>query len=480
MKKRTHLLFSVFSVLILSSFFSCRQEDEEVVAPIVVEDTDQTLQNILITGWVYEVMREYYYWNDYVMPPNSYEQDPEDYFYSQLNEADLFSFMTNDYQGLMEEFSGVYTSMGYSPFFGRLSSTDEIFIAVEYVYPNSPAQRAGLQRGDIILAIDGQRLTEENYYDLYTQDQYTATLANYGEDSGFIVTDETLSLAAEVIVADPVLHKEVISTADKTVGYLVYAEFISGDNQAWLTSLDIALDEFAQAGVTDVVIDLRYNPGGEIEVAQYLASALAPTSAVSGEEVLVRYDYNEQLASSIIFYEGESSENVVSTFINTGHQLNLNQIYFLTSGSTASASELLISGLDPYMDVIVVGEPTLGKFYGSWVIPDLVEPARHNWAAMPIVLKYTNAVGASDFAEGLTPDYAMEDDLLYARPFGDPADPLLGTALSLISSEQSARTLIDRGHKPYTDLENPVKSQKSKLLLPNSQISTEGKTEFNF
>ncbi|MEO0334391.1 MAG: S41 family peptidase, partial [Bacteroidota bacterium] len=267
------------------------------------------------------------------------------------------------------------------------------------------------------------------------------------------------------------------NTAENTVGYLVYSDFISGDNETWLTSLDIALDEFAQAGVTDIVLDLRYNPGGEIAVAQYLASALAPTSAISSEEVLVRYNYNEQLESSIAFYEGEDSENLVSTFINTSYSLNLNQIYFLTSSSTASASELLISGLDPYMDVIIIGEPTVGKFYGSWVIPDLEEPARHDWAVMPIVLKYTNAVGATDFTEGLTPDYAVEDNLLYAKPFGDPADPLLGTALSLISGEVNARVLNNNSHKPYIDLENPIKSQKSKLLLPNLQQTTESNME---
>ncbi|WP_277483532.1 S41 family peptidase [Catalinimonas alkaloidigena] len=447
---------------------SCQQDDDEVMAPIV-EESEEISQNAFINSWVYEAMNTYYYWNEDMVLPSSVEQDPKDYFYSLLNEEDRFSYITDDYQGLMEELSGVYTSMGYSPTFGLLSSTNEVFIAVEYVYPNSPAQQAGLQRGDIILAIDGQRLTTENYFDLYIQNQYSVTLAEYEEDSGFTINNETLALSAEVIAADPVLHKEVISTADKRVGYLVYAEFISGDNQAWLSSLDVALDEFAQESVTDVVIDLRYNPGGEIEVAQYLASALASSSAVSSNEVLVRYDYNEPLESSIILYEGEASESLVSTFIATGHNLNLSQIYFLTASSTASASELLISGLDPYMDVIVIGETTVGKFYGSWVIPDLAEPARHAWAVMPIVLKYTNAVGATDFTGGLTPDYSVEDDLLYARPFGDPSDPLLGTALNLISGGQHARSLTNSAHKSYIDLENPVKSQKNKLLLPNAE-----------
>ncbi|MGB3778753.1 MAG: S41 family peptidase [Tunicatimonas sp.] len=472
MKNAVKIPLLIIPCTLLLSLSSCQQDEDALVVPIIEESGDIS-QNELVTSWVYKAMNTYYYWNADIALPTSVEQDPEDYFYSLLNEVDRFSIITDDYSGLMEELSGVYTGMGYSPAFGQLSNTGEVFIAVEYVYPRSPAQRAGLQRGDIILAIDDRRLTMENHFDLYRQNQYTVTRATYQEDSSFTITDE-ISLSAEVIVADPVLHQEVIRTAENTVGYLAYAQFISGDNQAWLTSLDVALSEFAQTGVTDVVVDLRYNPGGEIEVAQYLASALAPTSAVSSEEVLVRYDYNGPLESAIVSYEGEDSENLVTTFIATGHTLNLHRVYFLTSGSTASASELLISGLDPYTDVTVIGEPTVGKFYGSWIIPDLAEPARHDWAVMPLVLQYTNAVGATGFTGGLTPDYAVEDDLLYAKPFGDPSDPLLGTALNLISGGLNARTLPNSHHKPYLDLKNPVRSQKSKLLLPSAEQTSEG------
>lgn len=466
MKRRVNTYFLIISTLMLSFFSACQQEEDEVVEPVVTEetaDTNDTSERDLVNSWVYDVMSMYYYWNDEVVAPTSAEQDPEDYFYGQLNSADEFSYITDDYEGLVEEFSGVYTSMGYSPAFGLLSSSSEVFIVVEYVYPGSPAERAGLQRGDIILAIDGQTLNTENYYELYSQSQYTVTLGAYDETQGFSATDTSLSLSAEVIETDPVLYKEVKTYASNTIGYLVYAEFISGDNEEWLSSLGATLDEFAQAGVTDLVVDLRYNPGGEIDAAQYLASALAPAATVSSEEVLVRYDYNELLESSILFYEGNDSENLVSTLVSNGHNLNLNRVYFLTASGTASASELLISGLDPYMDVIIIGESTVGKFYGSWVIPDTEEPARHNWAVMPIVLRYTNAVGVTDFSEGLTPDYPVEDDLLHAKAFGDASDPMLGTALDLISGAFNARMVSH--DKPYTNLSNPRKSKKSNLLL---------------
>ncbi len=471
MNNALRIFLLLTSCMMLTFLSACQKDEEEVLSPVVTDEdeTDDPSQNSLLNSWIYEVMSDYYFWNEDVTPPASWAEDPQDYFYSLINGEDEFSYITDDYEGLMQEFSGVYTSMGYSPSFGLLSGSQEVFIAVEYVYPGSPAERAGLQRGDIILAIDGQTLNTDNYYDLYSQAQYTATLGAYDEANGISTTDKTLSLSAEVIQADPVLYKEVKTYAGQKVGYLVYTEFISGENEEWLNSLGTTLDEFTQAGVTELVVDLRYNPGGEIAAAQYLASALAPAAVVSSGGVLVNFEYNDLVESSILAYEGNNSENLVTKFTANGHSLNLNRIYFLTSGGTASASELLINGLEPYMEVTLIGESTVGKFYGSWVIPDTEEPARHNWAVMPIVLKYANAEGVTDFSEGLTPDYPVEDNLLQAKPFGDESDPMLATALDLISGGLNARISIDKEPKPYSPLQNPVKSRKSNLLLQNTE-----------
>ncbi|WP_277482765.1 S41 family peptidase [Catalinimonas alkaloidigena] len=473
MKKSVWIFLASLSFIILL-LPACKQ-DEDIVSPLTTDDvsgdhTADNAQNDLLNNWIYEVMSSYYYWNEEVSLPDSSGEEPEDYFYSLINDADEFSYITDDYEGLMEEFSGVYSSMGYSPAFGLLSASNEVFIVVEYVYPDSPADRAGLERGDIILAIDGETLNTENYYELYGQSQYMVTLAAYDEAEGINPTDQTISLFAEVIETDPVLYKEVKTAAGKKVGYMVYTEFISGENEEWLNNLGSTLDEFAQANVREVIIDLRYNPGGEIYTAQYFASALAPVNVVNSEEVLVKFDYNTLLESSIVAYEGDDSENLVSKFVSNGHNLNLSRIYFLTGSGTASASELLINGLKPYMDVVMIGEHTVGKYYGSWVIPDLAEPARHDWAIMPIVLKYTNAEGVTDFSEGLTPDYPVEDNLLDAKPFGDESDPLLATALDLISGGLSARLKSRESFKPYQELGNPLKIKKNKLFIDDSLV----------
>ena len=111
----------------------------------------------------------------------------------------------------------------------------------------------------------------------------------------------------------------------------------------------------------------------------------------------------------------------------------MDKVYFLTARGTASASELLMTSLYPYMDVVQIGETTVGKCYASIILDDDEDPKRHNWAIMPLVMKYANAQGFTDFVDGIDPDVEVRDNLLYAVPFGDLSDPLLATALEQIS-----------------------------------------------
>jgi hypothetical protein len=113
--------------------------------------------------------------------------------------------------------------------------------------------------------------------------------------------------------------------------------------------------------------------------------------------------------------------------------LNLPRVYFLTTDGTASASESLMAGLYPYMDVVQIGTTTFGKCYASVTIDDWDEPKRHNWAMQPIVIKYSNAEGFTDFQDGIIPDLEVYDNLLYAKPFGSLEDPLLAKALEEIT-----------------------------------------------
>src|SRR5690606_9212429 len=126
-------------------------------------------------------------------------------------------------------------------------------------------------------------------------------------------------------------------------------------------------------------------------------------------------------------------------FPATEINLDLDRIFILTASGTASASELLIIGLRPYMNVVQVGEPTVGKFYGSSVFEDKSTPKKHTYAMMPLILKFMNAQGFTEFADGLTPDAAVVDDLLNAKPLGDIEDPVIAAALSIATGGDLAR-----------------------------------------
>ncbi|MBN2275897.1 MAG: PDZ domain-containing protein [Bacteroidales bacterium] len=455
------LIRSLFSVASLSA----------VIAISILSSCDKLKDdekdNVEISSWIYEWMQEVYFWNN-TFPSNiniKTKTEPKAFFYELVYETeDRWSYITDDYETLQSELSGTPVSMGYSPAFGVFMNTNKVFIIVEYVYPNSPASDAGLKRGDIILTINGAVPDTDNYFDLYSQSSYTVGLGTY-VDNTIYDSGKSISMTAALIEADPLIYDTVYTVSGKRIGYMVYTEFITGDDNQYLASLDQVFDKFKSYDITDLVIDLRYNPGGEIEAATYLASAIAPVSVANNSRTFVTFLYNENLQSYYEDTEGPESDDLVCKFPANAHNLDLNHVYFLTTKGTASASELLMIGLSPYMDVTVVGESTFGKYTGSWLIYDFETPRKHNWAIMPIVMKYANAEGYTNFVDGLAPDYAIEDNLIAARPFGDASDPVLSRALDLITASPY-KTTKSTGRKDYMLLDNPVKKMKSRLIIP--------------
>ena len=455
-----------FWVIVLGLIFSSCMNDEDAIpsvdngVPDIGNDTDN------IPQWIYEEMDFFYYWNDDLPEDEpSGNEDPETYFYGLLNSTDEFSYISDDAESLKEEITGTIIAMGFSPTFGLFTNTGEYFAIVEYVYPGSPAESAGLVRGDIILELNGEKLSAENYLDLISLNGISVTLGR-STSRGIVETNEVISIETGIIELDPVIHYEVKDINNIKTGYLVFVDFISGEDDIWLTSLAEALAELKSQGISQLILDLRYNPGGEVGVARYLASAIAPREVMENGEILVQYEYNEKLQDYFIGRQGEDSPNIVSRFGYNENNLNLNNVIILTTGSTASASELLINGLDPYMNVTVIGEPTFGKYYGSYLLYDQNDPPNHNWAIAPVVLKYANAAGFTDFINGLTPDISVDDDLLNAKPFGDESDPVLAVAISYIKGEISTAGRVASA-RLYTPIYNIDRINKKNIFTVN-------------
>jgi C-terminal processing protease CtpA/Prc len=291
------------------------------------------------------------------------------------------------------------------------------------------------------VSINGIDLDVDNYYDMFSLSSYSVTFGALVED-GIAKTDSSVSMIAEEIVLDPVIYHDIIEIAESKIGYLVYVEFKSGESGRFNDSLGVVFDEFAAAGIDDLIVDLRYNPGGDLTSSAFLASAIAPLTVVQSQEVLVRFEYNDLYTNYFLETQGSNSDNLVLRFPQNDHNINLDRVYFLTTGGTASASEFLMIGLYPYMDVIQVGENTYGKYAGAWIIPDIEDPPKHNWGLVPTVFKYANALGFTDFGGGLVPDYFIEDELIDALPFGDLQDPVLNYALQAIRGTKSGLPVL--------------------------------------
>ncbi len=460
MKGKLQWILMALALVVFAT--ACDKEEEE----------QEPTETEILNQWIWDVMNDVYFWAEDVpqdLDPME-ESDPEAFFYKLLHPDDRFSWIVDDYEELQKSFNNIEEGNGISPYFIRISGTDEVILVAAYIVKGSPAEDAGLTRGEIVTRINDQVITIDNYLDLFYADDVTLEFSDYDEEANTLTANgKEVTLQAEVIDENPVHHYEVIDYEDLKIGYLVYNQFTGGENDKYLTALDNVFTEFVSEGIDDIVIDLRYNPGGSVNMATHIGSVLSPASVTSSEDIFVRYqwnDYYQDYFTNNPDYGPESEYLVQLLEKDPSVDLGLPDVYFMTSGRSASASELLIIGVDPYLDVTHVGDYTNGKFYGSITIPDTEEPPRHSWAMQPIVFKYTSATGFSGFVDGLEPDLEVYDDLLTARPFGDITDPILARTLEAITGVSPIATKGLPAKPGYEVLPDPVKNLKNRLTMP--------------
>lgn len=458
MKERLRITLAVAFIFALS----CKE------TPSV---STQLSEEQLINNWIREQMDIYYFWEDLVPKTAPENMEAEAFFKSMLDASDIFSFITNDSESLTSELNGVSYEAGYSPTFGRFNGSNDVFIIVEFVYPDTPAEAAGIERGDLILGINGETLTISNYLTLYySEGPSTLSMGSYvfneeTQKGSISQSDEVITVEKAVLELDPVVYTNTYEYGADKIGYLFYSGFLNGESDQFIESVNNAFINFKNEGITDLVIDLRYNPGGRVTAAVNMANAIVPQTNAKNNDVFVSYVYNSFIQNYYTEREGPNSENLFLRFNNSDFTFGLDRVYFLTSNSSASASELIINGLDPYMDVYSIGENTFGKYYGSFVILGESATPPNNYAIVPVVFKYANALGVTDFVDGLAPDFSAEENIFQPYPIGDVNDPLFSVAIEHITKGAVITKPVNRKIPSFERLPDPIRQRNAEVLF---------------
>lgn len=423
----------ILFILLISLFFTaCNKDNKE-------EEGKKSDLTYRMNQFIYEQMSVFYLWNDHMpnLLPTS-EKDPKTYFNSLLYSKDQWSLIEDDAEEFLEELNGTQETFGFEWSGGKFKNSTEYFAVVKYVYPNSPA--AGkLKRGDIIMELDRQALTTTNLPQLNQKGTIELTLGEK-KDNTIYTTDKRINLTSQKIDTDPVLISKVFDKGTHKIGYLMYTSFIDKYN----SSLEQAFNNFKSQGITDLILDLRYNHGGNDNASTFLCSAIAPKAQAVNGKLLSKEIWND-ICQPIFENDSKYKDRIYRYFktLNCNLDLPSQKVYILTSGETASASEYTAICLKAFMEVVLVGTQTYGKYTtmiglsptyeeNGKLVPD---KELSNWIMFPVCSRYTNVNGYPDFLEGLLPDHTEEDDIMNPTPLGDEAEPLLAKALSVITGQ---------------------------------------------
>lgn len=390
--------------------------------------------------WIDDTMRVWYYWAK-EMPESknlNYFQAPATFFKSLLYSSDKFSSIDSLNVTTSNRSIGS-TNYSYGMEYSVTKVNDTAYYAhVLYTVVDSPAEEAGLQRGDWVMSFNGVPLTKQNYTALLGGSAAEIVVGRYdAEQKQVVAVDDNPRHLPEARSIDdnPVYCVKVFDVNATRVGYLAYNHFtpgaaysatVQGSATNYDDDLRQASTQLAAAGIDELVLDLRYNNGGYVSCAQLLATLLAPASALG--QPMATLEYNAHFQPVEILLDASR--------IGQGTNLDLKRLFVLTTGETASASEMVMNCLKPYMDVVQIGTTTVGKNMGARSFDNVEQMV----SITPMICKIYNALGESDYDKGFSPTNTaliVDENKFLANffPLGTPDEALLSTALSYIAGE---------------------------------------------
>lgn len=364
---------------------------------------------------------------------------------------DRYSFLDRDGSVSASIEDGVVdarlSGLGTEGYFGmEVAYTSDLnHLVVLYVDRNGPAGQQGIRRGWTITAVNGDSRIA---YDGPNGSNVTRiSQAIYGADpltlsmrtrEGVAVTAQ---LAKTSYTLNPLLFDTVYIRQGRKIGYMALYTFTSIANAAGAPThtreiLDDLFSRFQGAGISDLIVDLRYNGGGAVSTAEYLCNHIAPAAA--GGQVMYRYRYNDKMSAQASLLGLDASV----LFQGSGG-LALEHVFFIVGQATASASELVLNNLKPYMDVKVVGDTTYGKPVGFIEFPisdyDSTGQVQHLADLYAVNFETRNARDEGGYFGGIAPDTRVGDNA--ALDWGNPADEHLQSIFSYLLSGSFRSTL---------------------------------------
>ncbi len=372
--------------------------------------------------FVYDLMHDSYLWADETIILSEDQildiSDDKEMLEILKTPKDKFSYILTKKEHDNYFQAGVDTGFGFFPSFVEDSESGKLFIGIILVYPDSPADKVGLKRGDYISMIDDISI-EDIYQSRELIEYYFGDKEENLTMSLKLETSQEINISKSEFKVKTVLHKSVIEQNSLKIGYLVFQSFIGTS----VEELDKSFTDFKDAGVDELVLDLRYNGGGYVFVAKYLSSLI-------GGENLIGKVFNKT-----IFNQKYSSYNSIDYFSNVpSNSLNLSRIFVITTSSSCSASELIINALranENSVEVIQIGSSTCGKPYG------MIGGAYGDNYIFPVQMKSVNGDGIGDYVDGLIPTCESNDDFNFN--FGNINENSLSTALFYIENDSCKR-----------------------------------------
>ena len=478
----------LMAMLLGAALLSCAKEEKTPWKSL--SEKEQELYFVNTFG--YNMMSTYYLWSAEVasdLRKWSAKSDPIAtvrslrYKDASGKDIDRWSMMTDDYEALTDMVQGNAKSIGmeFSVYYSD-ESKQNVVLVVNCVYADSPASLAGYKRGDKIVAVDGQLLTPDNYAELlegYVLGADSVTLTNAdGSD---------VTLRAADMYQDPIICHKVLDQGGRKIGYLHYTSFTLKS----CAPLVEVFKEFKEAGITEMVLDLRYNGGGYAMVSALLGSMLAPEVEVRRGSVFLTEVFNRTLSEAWDDTRKETrfetvfnvDEDGVSEVVRTdGANVQISKLYVIMTGQTASASESTVCGLSPYLDIVLAGERSHGKYCAGIIVDGptwyswnrnafgekTLEAAlrkSENWGIYVMISRFADKNGETlCMPDGLEPSINVSDNPLDGYQLGDPEETMLAAVLAGHTPSQSRRSL---SHAPLK-IERP--SGKPSFMILDKSI----------